>query len=380
MKIGLVCPYNMFQYAGGVQDVVLQLQKHLTAKGHKVLIITPRPTGHFEDEPEGMVMIGKSRKTNSPFATMVDWSVNSNNEDIDELLEREKFDILHFHEPWQPFVSLQILSRSGAVNIATFHAKLPDSIVHKTLLNMTLPYTTSVIKFLDICTAVSGAAADYIKTFTDMPITIIPNGIDLERFTASKAPVKKSKKKTILFLGRLEKRKGLKYLILAYALLREQHNDVRLVIAGNGVQQEALEELVAEYDIPDVSFLGYWPEEKKIQLMASADVFCSPAIFGESFGIVLLEAMSLGVPVVAGDNPGYVGVLKERGLLSLVTPQNTTDFARRLELFLYDEAIRKDWQNWATEYVKQFRFEAVADKYEELYKQSLKKYHGKEKA
>jgi phosphatidylinositol alpha-mannosyltransferase len=373
MKIGLVCPYNMFHFAGGVQEVVFQLQKHLIAKGHQVVIITPRPTKTFKNTVEGIVTVGRSRRMASPFSTVVDWGIDAYATEIEELLEREKFDILNFHEPWQPFLSLQLLSRSKAVNIGTFHAKLPDTIVSRSLLNLVLPHTTQVLKYIHTFTAVSEAAADYLRELTDAPITIIPNGINLERFTRP-ANIKKNKKKTILFLGRLEKRKGVKYLIQAFALLRQKHDDVNLVIAGNGIDRQNLEKLVKEYGVKDISFIGHVPEEQKVELMASADLYCSPALFGESFGIVLLEAMALGVPIVCGNNPGYNGVMTGRGRLSLVTPENTLDFYQRLELMLYDEEVRQLFIDWGHERVKQFTFEKVADAYEEVFKDALKKY------
>ncbi len=373
MKIGLVCPYNMFHFSGGVQEIVFQLQQHLIAKGHKVLIITPKPTKNFKNTNPNIVTVGRSRRMTSPFATVVDWGLDAYATEIEELLEREKFDILNFHEPWQPFLALQILTRSKAVNVGTFHAKLPDTIVSRSLLNLVTPHTTQVLKYIHTFTAVSEAGADYLKELTDAPITIVPNGIDLEKY---KRPdrVKKYKKKTILYLGRLEKRKGVKYLIQAFALLKQHHDDVQLLIAGSGVSREKLEEYVAEYGIKDIHFIGYVPEEDKVKLMASADLYCSPALFGESFGIVLLEAMALGVPVVCGNNPGYAGVMSGRGRLSLVTPENTLDFAHKLELMLYDKEIRKLAIEWGLEHVKQYTFDKIANAYEEVYKKALKKH------
>lgn len=374
MKIGLVCPYNMFQFAGGVQEVVLQLQAHLQAKGHQALIITPRPRKHYKNPPDNLIMVGRSHKMNTPFATMVDLGFEADPTEIEAILEREQFDILHFHEPWQPFLSRQILSRSNAINIATFHAKLPDTLVSKSLLNAVIPYTKSVLKYLHVYTAVSEAAADYVRTLTHEPIAIVPNGIDLERFKFQPKLKKKNRQKTIFYLGRLEKRKGVRYLLEAYALLRESHDDVKLIIAGNGVKKLSLEKYVDLYEIPDVSFIGYVAEDQKIPLMGSADVYCSPAIYGESFGIVLLEAMALGTPVVAGNNPGYASVMQGKGRLSLVNPESTVDFAQHLELMLYDEDVRNLWQKWALDYVKGFSFDSVADNYELLYKQALKIY------
>ena len=111
MKIGLVCPYNMFQFAGGVQEIVLQLQVSLQQKGHEVLIITPRPRAHDGNIPKGMILVGRSAKMNTPFSTMVDFGVQADVDEIDTILNREQFDFLNFHETWVPVLSSQILSR-----------------------------------------------------------------------------------------------------------------------------------------------------------------------------------------------------------------------------------------------------------------------------
>jgi phosphatidylinositol alpha-mannosyltransferase len=177
-----------------------------------------------------------------------------------------------------------------------------------------------------------------------------------------------------LYLGRLEKRKGLQYLLIAYARLREDHDDVKLIIAGNGMKRESLEKYIIQYEIPDVTFTGFVPEADKVGVLASADLFCSPSIYGESFGIILLENMALGVPIVAGNNPGYQGVMKGLGRVSLVTPAATEDFSQRLELMLYNEDIRELWKKWAKKEIQQYDFYKVADAYEEVYKKALKKY------
>ena len=364
----------MFQFSGGVQEVVFQLHKHLQKKGHESLIITSRPRAYKETCPEGMVLLGRSAKMNTPFSTMVDFGLEVDVDEIDALFEREKFDILHFHEPWIPVLSRQILTRSDAVNIATFHGTPPNNIMSKSILNIVVPYTKSVLKYLHKYTAVSETAAAYIKTLTTEPVEIVPNGIDLDTFKPIAHLKKQHKIKKILYLNRLEGRKGAKYLIDAYARLRQDHNDVRLLIAGKGVKKKALERYVDLYEIPDVEFLGYVDDCQKLKLMNEADLYCSPAIFGESFGIVLLEAMAVGTPLVAGNNPGYASVLKDRGRLSLVTPQNTETFAQRLELMLYDDAVRRIWLEWATEYVKQFSYNKVTDQYEKIYKEALRVY------
>lgn len=370
MKIGLICPYNMFQFAGGVSEIVVQLQKSLIEKGHDVKIITPRPRAHIDDPPENMILVGRSAKMNTPFATMVDFGFEADGDEIQAILDKEQFDILHFHEPWVPLLSRQILTRSKCVNVATFHATPPGTLVSKSILNVVIPYTRSVISYLHSFTAVSDSAAEYIRSMTNQYVQIVPNGIDLDNITYKRLP-KKSSKKTIFYLGRLEKRKGVDFLVDAYARLRQDHDDVRLVIGGSGVKRKSLEKYIAQYEIPDVEFIGFVADEDKYSLLANSDVYCSPAIYGESFGMVLLEAMAVGTPIVAGNNPGYASVMTETGRLSLVDPKNEIDFAYRLELLLYDENIRKLYKKWALEHVQKYKFDIVASAYEQVYEEAL---------
>src|SRR3989344_5400643 len=115
----------------------------------------------------------------------------------------------------------------------------------------------------------------------------------------------KEAKNSILFIGRLEKRKGTKYLLKSFAQLQKKYPDIELVIAGDGPERQMLEDYATKHDIKHIKFLGFIDVSKKLELLASSTVFCSPALFGESFGIVLLEAIAMGTPVVAGNNPGY---------------------------------------------------------------------------
>ena len=121
-----------------------------------------------------------------------------------------------------------------------------------------------------------------------------------------------------------------------------------------------------------VEFLGYIDEDTKKRLLHTADVFCSPALFGESFGIVLLEAMASGLVTVAGDNPGYESVMQGLGKLSLINPKDTSVFAHRLQLLLFDEDLRSLWRKWAKDYVRQFDYPKIVDKYEATYKAALR--------
>jgi phosphatidylinositol alpha-mannosyltransferase len=229
------------------------------------------------------------------------------------------------------------------------------------------------MNYLQELTAVSDSASEYARTLTDQPITIIPNGIDLNQFKAEHIE-NNSESKTILFVGRLERRKGVKYLLKAYEKLSSKDPNVKLVIAGDGRGREKLEQYVDEEKLERVSFLGYISDEDKVELLRKADLFCSPALYGESFGIVLLEAMASGTVIVAGNNSGYIDVMQGTGGVSIVNPQDTDEFARRLELLLYDQEVRRLWLDWARGYVKNFDYPKIVDKYEALYIEALNKH------
>lgn len=376
MKIGLVCPYNVFR-PGGVQAQVMAHQQELKKRGHNVKLLAPKPRDVPEAYDPDWILMSESKEVNTPFHTLVDVALRVDGDEIDEVLERENFDILHFHEPWIPRMPMQILSRSKAINIATFHAKLPEGALNKSIERMVAPYTKQVFKDLHYLTAVSDAAASYVRSLTDgTPIEIIPNGIDLNLFNAHKTkklPEYSDDIKTIVFIGRLEKRKGVIWLLKAYKKLLEHQPNVRLVIAGDGVKREMLEEYVAEHQLSRVEFLGFVSEEKKRQLLKTADLFCSPALYGESFGIVLIEAMAMGAVTICGNNVGYASVMQERGRISLVNPKSTNEFAERLELMLFDHQIRELWCKWAGEYVKNFNYPRIIDRYEEIYNELASK-------
>jgi phosphatidylinositol alpha-mannosyltransferase len=378
MKIGLVCPYNIHK-PGGVQEVVLALKDGLEQRGHRVKIITPYPRNHKTDaDPDpDVIFAGTSTdfRTLSFSDTTSQVSSPADNDRVDEILATERFDILHFHEPWMPLLSRQLLQRSNSVNIATFHSKVADGAISRSILKIVTPYLNSVMKYLHELTAVSPSASHYVSGLTDEPISIIPNGIDLKKY--KRRPVKTdTEQKSILYVGRLERRKGVIFLLQAFQIFSQSNPDVKLIIAGDGPDREKLELLAEDLKLKNISFLGFVSEELKLKLLSEADIFCSPALFGESFGIVLLEAMATGTVTVAGNNSGYAGVMQGLGAVSIVNPQDPPEFARRLELLMHETALRKLWCKWAKEHVKQFNYPIVVEQYEELYKEALKT-HGR---
>jgi phosphatidyl-myo-inositol alpha-mannosyltransferase len=372
MKIGIVCPYNMFR-GGGVQECVLALRDGVNKRGHDAYIITPQPMDYKGKNPDGMLMVGgavpfRAARTSAQISASVDLSA------LGDMLEREKFDVIHFHEPWNPMLSRQILSRSDAINIGTFHAAMSERRTSRTVERVITPYTKSILKYLDVMTAVSPTATNYVHTLTKRKVTIVPNGIDLKKYSFnSHLQDSEHSGKTILYIGRLEKRKGLKYLLHAYHFVKHIRPEFKLVIAGDGPEREKLESLTKEMGLKDVSFLGYIDENTKLQLLQDADVFCSPALYGESFGIVLLEAMASGCVVVAGNNSGYESVLKGRGQLSIVNPKDAPEFARRLILLATDKGLQQSWREWAAREVLKYDYDKVIDQYVALYEAAYAK-------
>jgi phosphatidyl-myo-inositol alpha-mannosyltransferase len=367
MKIGVVCPYSIFR-SGGVQEHVLAQAKELRNRGHTVKIITPRPRKFDDTTPKDVIFVGNSTNVKTPIQTSAEVGISLTRDSIDEMLEREAFDILHIHEPEVPLVGMQILAKAKCPTLGTFHAIYPDTPMARTMETFRVPISRTVLGRLTIMTAVSDAAAEYVRKQTHHEVRIVPNGIDLEKYK----PQKKSDKnriRTILYVGRLEKRKGVEYLIKAFAKGFRDDETVELIIAGQGPEREKLEELSKQQSLVNVKFLGYIDDTEKIERLASAELFCSPALYGESFGIVLLEAMAVGTVIVAGDNPGYASVMTDRGQLSLVNPKHTDEFCRRLRLLLEDSELRSSWQAWAKSYIKQFDYSKVVDAYEKLYEQ-----------
>ncbi len=373
MKIGIVCPYNILK-GGGVQEHVKAMHAELLKRGYDAKIITPLPRDVEAPVIPNIIFVGTSTDFKSPTHTSIQISAYVNGDKIADVLEREQFDILHFHEPWVPDISRQILQRSNAINIATFHAKIPETIMSRSIVKVVTPYMKSVLKYFHLYTAVSESAAEYAHSLTDDPIAIVPNGIDLASYhRPAKRPDPKGLK-TILYIGRLERRKGVKYLLHAYKLLSEADPEVRLVIAGDGPDREKLELLAEDLELKNYEFIGYISDEQKHELLATSDLFCSPAVFGESFGIVLLEAMATGLVTVAGNNSGYRDLMSGMGAISIVNPRDSEEFARRLRLLLSEPKLRKLWVSWADDFVKQYSYKNIVDEYEKLYAQIMRRH------
>lgn len=370
LKIAILTPYNIFK-SGGVQEHVNYQAEILRKRGHDVTIITPRPRGHDDEvAPEGVVFIGGSARIKSPSATSGDVSITIDPEAAENELSKG-YDVLHVHEPAIPLLARQILPLATCLRVGTYHAALPGNALGRSLIRSYRAYFKTVMPYIDVITAVSPAAVGFIQNLVEQDdIIYIPNGISLDKMKASGD--ENRNRNQIFFVGRLEKRKGALYAIKAFEILKQRMPDAELIIAGDGPLRSSLETYVERNEIEGVEFLGFVSDELKFHYMSTCGVYTSPAIYGESFGIVLAEALAFGAPTVAHKNEGYEWVLQGTGRLSLVDVHDLEAYADRLQLMLEDSELRAAWQKWAKSYVKQFDYERIVDQYEILYSKNLK--------
>lgn len=372
MKIGLVCPYP-FDTPGGVREHVLGLYREFTKRGHQVKIIFP---GSFrkKKKKKDIIFLGISLKipSNKDHASIT--FCHNFDQRIQKILEKEKFDIIHFHESYTPFSSLQLLQYSKSTNIATFHACSEASHLAKTAKTISKIYLKKMSEKIHGAIAVSKVSLKYAIFPDKRKIVIIPNGVDLSRFNSKISPLSKfnDDKLNILFVGRITKRKGLIYLLKAFKPLKKKYPFLRLIVVGDGDQKAKARQFVRDYKIKDVFFEGAASDKKLPSYYASADIFCSPATEAESFGIVLLEAMAVGLPVVAFANKGYRQVLKGFGEHGLVPSKNVKSLIKKIEILIEDQKLRKSLSSWGRKEVKKYSWKKVASRVLAFYKKTQK--------
>ena len=374
MKIAMVSPYD-FTWPGGVTAHVTQLARELGRFGHEVQVLAPHSPARQNENDEPFVALGRSVPLPSGGSTArvsLSWWLYPK---VRALLKREAFDIVHLHEPMAPILPLCVLEFSDAVNIGTFHA----SYKHDHMYRITQPIIKRWHQRLDGGIAVSPAALRYVNNTFPGEYKIIPNGIDLDHFSTKAAPWPEYQdgKTNILFLGRLEKRKGLRYLLEAYSRLKWEHPNIRLIVVGPGSPDKESHSVLGGRGLQDVVFTGAVPYGDLPRYYASADIYCSPATGGESFGIVLLEAMAAGKPVVASNIEGYAGILTH-GQEGLLFPRkNTESLADALGSLIRDPELRSKLGAQGLKSVAQYRWDRVASQVEDFYHERLSLANGR---
>ncbi|HKZ51145.1 MAG TPA: glycosyltransferase family 4 protein [Dehalococcoidia bacterium] len=340
MKIVLVSPYD-WAVPGGVNSHVSHLARQFLAAGHQVRIVAPssRPRSHGCDYLEviGEHVIGLPA-SGSVAHVCLSFDLATR---VNKLLAREGFDIVHLHEPFMPLLPLQFLRFSKATNVATFHAtREGGSRLYAYARFLVQPWW----RRLDGRIAVSRVALRLIGRYFPGRYRLLPNGIDYRFFAAETPPIPAfaDGKRNILFLGRQEKRKGLPYLLQAYAQMKAAQPDIRLIVVGpDGGMRAACQRYVERQGLEDVVFTGYVPYEDLPRYYQTAHAFCAPNTGQESFGIVLLEAMAAGTPIVASRLEGFAEVVTDGEEGFLVPPRDSESLASVLNRLLSDADLRR---------------------------------------
>lgn len=379
MKIALVSPYD-FAYPGGVAHHISNLERHFTRMGHEVRIIAPAssPVDNFGDR---FIRIGTPRPvpaSGSIARITISQTLASK---VKAVLEEEKFDIIHLHEPLIPMLCTTVLRFSRTANVGTFHAY--DS---KPSYNWTRPFLKFFLKKwfrkLDGRIAVSSSAMEYANKHFPGHYDIIPNGVDVERFGSDVPPIDQfcDGKLNILFVGRMEKRKGVEYLIKAYKKVKQEVPNSRLILVGPGVRlRRKYERRVAEDGLKDVFFVGQVPYRDLPRYYKAADVFCAPATGRESFGIVLLEAMAAGKPIVASNIGGYAGLVTDQSEGILVPPKDENSLAESLIRVLVDKELQQKMGACGLAGVGRYSWKCVAQQVLDYYIKVLNGFSPKNK-
>lgn len=362
MKVALITFHSFFR-EGGVKRHVLSLQKEFKKKGVKSKIIVPRRKRREDYSPD-ILFLGTSFPV-SFAGTQGDFCISLTPFSIEKILKKENFNVLHFHNFVLPLAA-QILERSSSLNILTFHANLEKSKFLEKSFKLISPL---ILKKIDGILGVAPFVLKYFEKFK-CPKKVIPNGIDLEEFNPKVPKIKRfsDSKINILFLGRIEERKGLIYLLKAYKILEKKFSNLRLIIVGEGILKEKYEKWVKENNLKEVYFEGEKRGKEVPSYYVSSDIFVSPAIFGESFGLVLLEAMASGVPVVAFSNLGYREFLKGKKGAFLVPNKNYKALSKKIEILIKDEKLRKKMGLWGREEAKNYCWSKIVEQILDFYK------------
>jgi len=375
MKLALVSPYD-FAYPGGVTEHVSHLAEQFLERDYEVHIIAPSSGDQTEpiasvDAPVHRIGRVVSIPANGSVARIT-LSLRSYLQ-AKRLLQEEQFDLIHLHEPMMPALPLTVLRHSNATNIGTFHAYRNTPLTYF----YSKPILRPFFRKLHGRIAVSSAARDFVGEYFHADYRVIPNGIDFARFHSRYPRLEQfdDSRPTVLFVGRLEKRKGLRFLLRAWPHVLERVPDARLVVVGRGRPLEGYKRFAARqgWSANDVVFAGYVSAEDLPRYYQACDVFCAPNTGQESFGIVLLEAMAAGAPIVASDIPGYRDVVThgEEGLL--VERQNPGALADALCRLLTSPEMRATMRRAGQLKARRFDWPRVAEEVLAYYQEVLRR-------
>ncbi|MCX5800957.1 MAG: glycosyltransferase family 4 protein [Candidatus Eisenbacteria bacterium] len=357
---------------GGVTEHVHHAALELRKRGHRVTIITCGHGGRA-NYPEGnnVIRLGSNVliRYNKAYVNLTTgWNVYGK---MRRLLCQGQYDVVHVHCPLVPVLPLAATRTAGdALLFGTFHASAESSAGYF----LFKPFLKRYHRKLDGRIAVSEPARDFVRKYFGGDYRIIPNGVDPSRFNPDNPPIEElaDGKLNVLFVGRPDPRKGLEYLIRSMEIVRSRSKSpVRLVVIGDGPKRRTYEAMVGKRHRDSVLFLGSVGVDLLPRYFSSAHAFCSPATGNESFGIVLLEAMASGVPIVASDIPGYRTVVTNGQEGFLTKPRDLEAMARALLLLLDDRRLREDMGAKGRQKALRYSWAKIAEQTEQYYVEAM---------
>ncbi|HEX7189330.1 MAG TPA: glycosyltransferase family 4 protein [Actinomycetes bacterium] len=355
MRVGIVCPYS-WDVPGGVQYHVRDLSEVLRSRGHEVSVLAPAD----DDTPLPPYVVPAGRAVPVPYngsVARVNFGPLSATR-VRRWLREGHFDVLHIHEPATPSLSLLACWAATGPIVATFHT----SNLRSRAMIAASPFLEPALEKIGARVAVSEDARRTVVEHVGGDAVLIPNGVFVDRFAAAEPnPAWRGDGGTVGFIGRLdEARKGLPTLLAAMEKVVAERPGVRLLVAGRGDAEEAVEDLPAEVRAR-VTFLGTVSEADKARLLRTVDVYVAPNLGGESFGVILVEAMSAGAPVLASDLDAFGRVLDDGRVGVLFPAGDVAALSRSLLRLLGDDELRAGLRAGAEAWVRRFDWATVAD-------------------
>lgn len=373
MKIAFVLDDSLDK-ADGVQQYVLTLGHWYTQQGHEVHYLVGetkrRDVRHVRSLSKNLRVQFNQNRMSTPLP--------AKRSEIRKLLNQEQFDVLHVQMPFSPFLAARVvrMASPNTVVIGTFHI-VPFSWQEKVATRLLRMLVWRALRRFDMTISVSEPARRFAKRSFGVKSVVIPNVVNVAAFHNGKKMRKYTDgKTTIVFLGRLVARKGCMQLLQALQIMHEERllDGVRVVICGKGPDEARLHEYARQHRLTKcVQFVGFISEIEKANYLASADIAVFPSTGGESFGIVLIEAMAAKAGVVlGGNNIGYKSVLRERPA-QLIEPNNAKKFAKTLKAFAFNAPARKRATVWQAQQIVKYDVSKVGPQLIGLYQELIAK-------
>jgi phosphatidylinositol alpha-mannosyltransferase len=360
-----------YPHTGGVPEHMLYLWKNFRELGHEAKILAPSFGKNYPYVDEDIIRMGRAIKIpkNRSFSVLtfgitLPWKMR-------RFLDEESFDVVHIHGPVAPVLPYMALKYSKAKNFITFHSAAESSYGYV----LWEPILEQYFRKIDGLIAVSEVARETVSKYFPGNYRIIPNGIDANRFRPDVEPIEELKQYSpkILFVGRFEPRKGLRYLLQAFPMIINEFPRAKLIVVGRGFLERYYRQYIEEHIKENVIFVGHVSPENLPRYYASCDIYCSPATGAESFGIVLLEAMATAKPIVASDIPGYKTVLEDGKEGLFFNARNPESLAEKISQLLKDKGSMKEMGKKGREKSLRYDWKIVSKQVLDFYSEVLNK-------